>query len=99
MRTILPTVRSAALLSICSMRVEHCDLDDVFIIGGEQIYSEFLPYCDKAYVTKIDAVFPADKYFVNLDKDPNWKLVYESEPITEKGFTYRFTEYERIFNK
>jgi dihydrofolate reductase len=75
--------------------LEHCNLDDVFIIGGEQIYREFLSYCDKAYVTKIDAVFPADKYFINLDEDPDWKLVYESEPITEKGLTYRFTEYER----
>ncbi len=71
------------------------DPEDVFIIGGEQVYREFLPYCDKVYVTKIDAVFPADKYFPNLDEDSEWELVYESEPVTEKGLTYRFTEYTR----
>ena len=77
--------------------LNNCDLDQVFIIGGEQIYREFLSHCDRAYVTKIDAAFPADKYFINLDEHPAWKLVYESEPVTENGFTYRFTEYERIF--
>ena len=67
----------------------------MFIIGGEQVYREFLPYCDKVYVTKIDAIFPAEKYFPNLDEDPQWELAYESEPVTEKGLTYRFTEYTR----
>ncbi|MFA7660532.1 MAG: dihydrofolate reductase [Anaerovoracaceae bacterium] len=75
--------------------LEGYDPEDVFIIGGEQVYREFLPYCDKVYVTKIHAVFPADKYFPNLDEDPEWQLVYESEPVTEKGLTYRFTEYVR----
>lgn len=75
--------------------LEGYDPEDVFIIGGEQVYREFLPYCDKVYVTKIHAVFPADKYFPNLDEDPEWQLVYESEPVTEKGLTYRFTEYAR----
>ena len=75
--------------------LSDCNGEDVFIIGGEQIYREFLPYCDRAYVTKIDAVFPADKYFVNLDEDPDWELVHESNPVKENGLTYRFTEYVR----
>ena len=37
--------------------LDNCDLDQVFIIGGEQIYREFLSHCDRAYVTKIDAAF------------------------------------------
>ena len=28
--------------------------DDVFVIGGESIYTQLLPYCSEVYVTKID---------------------------------------------
>ena len=30
------------------------DTDDVYVIGGESVYRMMLPYCDTAYVTKID---------------------------------------------
>jgi len=72
--------------------------DDVFVIGGEQIYKALLPYCDTVYVTKISAVFPADTWFENLDERDDWELVSEGEAMEEKGLTYRFTEYRRIKN-
>lgn len=71
------------------------DTDDVFIIGGENVYAQFLAYCDTAYVTKIDGSFPADKHFLNLDRQKDWELIYESEPQFEQGIGYRFTEYRR----
>lgn len=69
--------------------------EDVFIVGGEQVYRQFILCCDTAYVTKIDAEFDADKYFPNLDEDEGWVLYSESGPICEHGLTYRFTEYRR----
>lgn len=75
--------------------IKPYDPEDVFIIGGEQVYREFLPYTDTVYVTKIDATFPADRYFVNLDEREEWELVNESEPQEEAGISYRFTEYRR----
>ena len=48
--------------------------NDVFIIGGGRVYEDFLPYCEKAYVTMIDEQFEnVDVYFPNLMKDTNWK--------------------------
>jgi dihydrofolate reductase len=72
--------------------------EDVYIVGGEKVYREFIHYCDTIYVTKIDAVFSADRYFPNLDEDPLWEMSYQGSPITENGFTYRFTEYTRKKN-
>lgn len=69
--------------------------EDVFVIGGAQIYQALLPYCDTVYVTKIDAALPADRHFPNLDADIEWKLESESDPIEENGIRYRFTEYRR----
>ena len=50
-----------------------------FIIGGAQIYEQFLPYCNKAYVTKIFNTYEADTFMVNLDNDKNWYIDEYSE--------------------
>lgn len=75
--------------------IKKYDSDDVFIIGGENVYAQFLPYCDTAYVTKIDKSFPADRFFPDLDENRDWHLIYESEPQCDQGVIYRFTEYRR----
>ena len=41
--------------------------EDVYIIGGDSIYKEFLPYCDVAHVTRTDHVYYADAWFPNLE--------------------------------
>lgn len=69
---------------------------DVFIAGGSEIYKEFLPYCKKAYVTKIYADLNADKFIENIDDIENWKCINESNINIYKGIEYRFCEYERI---
>ncbi len=68
--------------------------EDVFIIGGGEIYKALLPYCHGAYVTKVDAVGGAEVFFPNLDKEENFICVEESEPIDDNGYTIRFTKYE-----
>ena len=37
--------------------------EDIFVIGGESIYRQLLPYCDTAYITKIDHAYQADTLF------------------------------------
>lgn len=69
--------------------------DDVFVIGGESVYRQLLPYCTKAYVTKIQNTYTADKYFVNLDENDSWELVYKSDIYTFDGVGFYYTEYER----
>ena len=72
--------------------------DDSFVIGGESVYRALLPYCDPAYVTKIDHAFPADRYFPDLDADPAWALD-ESQPcevLEQDGLTFRYLTYRRI---
>ena len=68
--------------------------EDIFIIGGGEIYKALLPYCHGAYVTKVDAVGGAEVFFPNLDKNADFICVEESEPIDDNGYTIRFTKYE-----
>lgn len=48
--------------------------EDAYIIGGANIYEMMLPYCDTAYITKIHASKPCNKYFPNLDENKDWKI-------------------------
>ena len=68
--------------------------EEIFIIGGGEIYRELLPYCHGAYVTKVDAVGGAEVFFPNLDENKDFLCVEESEPIDDNGYTIRFTKYE-----
>lgn len=69
--------------------------DEVYIIGGESIYKMMLPYCDTAYVTKIDHNYEADAFFPNLDIMEDWKIVDEGEEQTYFDIAYQFVKYER----
>ena len=57
--------------------IDAAGSDNVWVIGGMSIYRQFLPYCRRAYVTKIKADFKKDAYFPDLDADPRWKCVFK----------------------
>ena len=71
------------------------DSEDVYVIGGEQIYRQMLPYCDTAHMTKIDHAYEADAYFPNLDEDPEWKMTKVSDEQTYFDLEYYFYKYEK----
>lgn len=67
---------------------------DTYVMGGESIYRELLPYCSMAFVTKVDEdVEDADAFMVNLDDEPGWEIQEESETFEEKGYKFRFVTY------
>lgn len=70
------------------------DTDELFVVGGAMFYRTMLPYCKKAYVTKVEANGNATHFFPNLDEIAGWKLVKEEEELETGGYTVRFTEYE-----
>lgn len=74
-------------------KVKVYDKEDLFVVGGQAIYTQFLPYCNKAYITKIDKEHLADKYFPNLDENSDWELLEESEVKENEGIEFKFTTY------
>ena len=69
--------------------------DDVFLIGGGTLYTRFYRYCNRLYVTKIDADLDADTFIPDFDADPDYEVISESEPVTENGLTFRFVVYQK----
>lgn len=69
------------------------DSDNIMVIGGGMIYRRLLPYCSKAYITKMRFNGSADTFMTNLDELDSWTLAAESEQKEYEGITYSFTEY------
>ena len=69
--------------------------EDVCVIGGREIYDQFLPYCDTADITYIDFAYQADTYMHDLAHDPEWKLEMESDEMTYFNLCYTFRRYVR----
>ena len=75
--------------------VENYPDQEIYVIGGERVYRDLLPYCDTAYVTRVDREYEADAFFPNLEADPEWEMVDESEEETYYDVIYHYTTWKR----
>lgn len=75
--------------------IKQYDSKDVYVVGGDTIYKEFLPYCDVAHVTRTDHAYEADAWFADLEADPEWELTGQSEEKTYFDLEFVFCRYER----
>lgn len=63
--------------------------EEVFVIGGAQIYTEALDIADKFYLTKVEAQYDADTFF------PKWDPAQWREISCENHDGYSFIDYVR----
>lgn len=75
------------------------DSDDIYVIGGDSVYRQMLPYCSIAHVTKIDHAYEADAYFPDLDATGAWEIAGDSDEQTYFDLEYRFLLYQRKIKK
>lgn len=73
-------------------RAKELGENEVFVIGGGQIYQEALPFADKLYLTIVDGTFDADTFFP--DYSAFTKIVSEKKGESG-GLRYRFLELTR----
>lgn len=70
--------------------------EELFIIGGGQVYEQFLPFADKLYLTLVHTVAEGDTFFPALNRDEWTEVARESFKADEKNeFDYEFVDYLR----
>jgi len=82
-------------LALCENERET---DEVFIVGGAQIYEQALPLADKIYLTLINHEFEeADTFFPEIN-DEEWQLedVEHRENDEKNPYDYSFLVYTKI---
>ena len=69
---------------------------EVFIIGGGEIYNQFINYADKIYLTKVFKNFEGDTTFPEIDYN-NWNITFDSEIFTDEksNINYQFINLEK----
>ncbi|AOR24785.1 dihydrofolate reductase [Clostridium taeniosporum] len=71
--------------------------EEVFVIGGGEIYKQLLPHANKLYLTKIYKEFDGDTYFPQINYN-EFKIDYESDiKINDKNqLKYKFINLSKI---
>ncbi len=70
--------------------------EEVFIIGGAEIYIQSLPLLDKIYLTEIDLNVPdGDAFFPDLNDDWIANLEESHQPDENNKFSYTFKIYHK----
>ena len=70
--------------------------DDVFIIGGSQIYELFINKANKLYLTHIRHKFKADTYFPDFDVN-EWEIIDKKDfkPDEKNKYPFSFVTYQK----
>lgn len=63
--------------------------DEVFIIGGGNIYQQVLPLIDRLYLTHIDAELQGDTYFPDYLPE-QWQVIYQQDHQTDEKNSYPY---------
>jgi dihydrofolate reductase len=67
---------------------------EIFIIGGQQIYSIALPLATHMYITKVNGIFDGDAFFPDYVED-EWREIAREDLITDKDLRFSFLKYEK----
>ncbi|CAG9174202.1 dihydrofolate reductase [Cupriavidus pinatubonensis] len=70
-------------------------VEQVFLIGGAQLYAEALPSADRLVVTEIDADVEGDAFFPAIDQAKWMETSRETHHSEANGFDYAFVTYDR----
>nr|AIA14643.1 Dihydrofolate reductase [uncultured bacterium] len=73
------------------------DNEHLFVIGGNEIYEQAMPYLEKIYLTTVEQAFSGDTYFPLLDPLVWQETSREEHHADEKNpYDYAFTILERV---
>jgi dihydrofolate reductase len=92
----IPASNLLEALSIC----EHMSVildpspEQVWVIGGAQIYAQALPLAKRVVITEIDADFEGDAYAPTLDAE--WKETNREQHTSASNMKYSFVTYTRV---
>jgi dihydrofolate reductase len=68
--------------------------EEVFVIGGGEIYRQLLPYCRRLYLTKVENKLEGDTYFPKFDES-EYKVIEEVINV-EENIKYTFITLEKL---
>lgn len=72
--------------------------EEIFLIGGAELYRDGLPLANTLYVTEIDAEFDGDAFFPEFDLG-QWQETAREEHVSAQGLPFAYVTYQRNVGK
>lgn len=107
----LPNRRNIVLSRQENLKIEGCEIyksldkvienlsneDEVFIIGGGDLYRQTIALAHRIYITRVEINAQADTHFPDMDMNQWVKIFEELHPIDEKNkYSHTFQIFERL---
>ena len=85
------TVENCIIVDSLEKAIAACPKDeDIFIIGGGEIYYQSIEIADKIDLTRVHTTIEADTFFPEIDTN-TWELVFEEFHAKDEKHEYDFT--------
>jgi dihydrofolate reductase len=81
-------------MTLARLACAAAQVEEIMVIGGEQIYRLTLPVADRLYLTQVEAQVEGDAFFPTYDPD-EWHQVSEQLPEKTDTHPYRYLVLER----
>lgn len=90
-------VHSAEEVAAAYGRAGSKAAEELFVIGGAEVYDLMLPQADRMYITEIAHRFEADAFFPEVDRG-QWRVVSREKGIRDEKnpYDFEFVIYERV---
>jgi dihydrofolate reductase len=71
--------------------LELCKVDELMVMGGADIYAQFMPYADTLLLTAVDAEIEGGDAFFPEFPEAEWELVDSEKRHSDERNSYGFT--------
>jgi dihydrofolate reductase len=91
------SIDGATVVSSLEHAIQVAQSEQIFVIGGGEIYQALLPHCSAIECTKVHATFEADTFFPAISAD-EWLLTSSEDHKKDErhAFDFSFERYERL---
>ncbi len=81
-------------MTLAHLACADAGVEEIMVIGGEQIYRLTLPVADRLYLTEVQAEVEGDAFFPDYDTE-QWHQLSEQLPEKTDTHAYRYLVLER----
>ena len=72
------------------LKAKSLTREDIFIVGGAEIYALSLPLADQILVTQLHDIFEGDAYFPEIPLD-SWEVIERERGVTDEKNAYQYS--------
>lgn len=83
-------IQGAEILDSWQKVLDLSEKEEIFVIGGANVYKQALPFTDKLYITRVDCTPEGDVSFPELKKS-EWNLLSEEKHKKDAQNEYNYT--------